>query len=451
MQEELGVILLLAVIILAIFIYLIKYKEGNIDIFKYNIYLDNNGTTMMCDSALEYYNKGTKYGNASSSYAFGAKNVITESDNIIKNWIQSNFNIIYTSGATESNNTIIKSLTDYYLNTTGKPHIILSSYEHKSSVDCAKMLEKEGRINLTLVDPDMYGKVDPLKIYNAITEETKLISVMHINNEIGTINNIKEICQMAKSKNPGICFHSDIVQSFGKFSIPISEWNIDAVSASYHKFYGPTGMGILAVNPVTFAKIQKYPLISGSQNNGARGGTVNISGIYGGIGAMKFFIDGRDDKNQKLFDLKKYIVEFLCSKYEIGNYQEYVNQPDSFTKHKPFGVKSNFEIIFLGNNPLSQEMSPNTLLLSVIKYGPIQKHFCNIQLKRDLQHKNIIVSIGSACHSDSTSPSHVLFSIKAPFVIRCGVIRISLGDYNSASEIKKFCKILSKCIELQSN
>jgi cysteine desulfurase len=451
-MNEFAVILLLAVIILAICIYFVKYgfDLNDVDIFKHNIYLDNNGTTMMCFEALKAYNIGTKYGNTSSSYAVQAKELVAKNDQLIKGWIRSDANIIYTSGASESNNTILKSLTDFYQFSSGqvRPHIIMSSYEHQSHLNCAQTLEKEGRIRLTLIKPSVYGLVDPVDVASAVSPETILVSIIHINNELGTINNIRDICAAVKFQNPNVYFHSDIVQSFGKYSIPMNEWRIDALSVSYHKIYGPQGIGLLIVNNSLLSKIQMYPLIAGSQNYGARGGTINIAGISGGHAALLNVIDQREKKNNRLFEMKRYLVEYFAKTYSVGDYRNYAGKPDDFTRFGSGSSKN--EIVFLGNNPLGSDMSPNTLLIAVVKYGPIQGHFCNIRLKQDLQDRHVVVSIGSACHSASPEPSHVLHAIGAPYVIRCGVIRISLGDYNTISEIKKFCHILSECINLQN-
>lgn len=456
-MEELGIIVILAVIILALCIYFIKFSGINlgsaIDIFKSNIYLDNNGTTKICPEALNAYENSIGYGNASSSYASAARELINESDRQIKNWVQSpNYNVIYTSGGSESNDTIVKSLVDYACFTDKKllPHVISSSYEHSSLLDCLKTLEKENRIRLTLINPSIYGFINPQDVFNAVSPETILVSIMHANNEIGTLNDIQKICQFVKIKNPDTCFHSDIVQSFGKYSIPLEDWKIDAASVSCHKFYGPQGVGYLIVNNPVFSKIQKYPLVHGSQNHGSRGGTTNITGINSARAALFKTINNRQEKNDKLLEMKKYIVDYLISNFPIGNYQSYAGRPDNFVKFSPLDGVSKNEIIFLGDSPLLNDMTPNTLLFSIVKYGPIEKHFCNVKLKKDLQDRGVIISIGSACHSEAPSPSHVLHSIRAPYSIRCGVIRVSLGDYNTQHDVRKFCKILSDCIELQN-
>jgi|ERR1700678_5700 len=447
MYTELGIVLLLILIIVLIYIY---YLKSSSNIFFNNIYLDNNGTTQMCDKALSYYKTGSGYGNASSTYATDAQELMNMNELLIKSWIQSDYRIIYTSGATESNNTIIKSLSKQLSKQLSNlPHVILSSYEHKSNIECAKILEKEGQITLSLVDPSIYGFINPQDVANIVNANTILVSIMHINNEMGTINNIKNICNACKNINPNLYFHTDAVQSFGKYSIPMHDWNIDSMSISYHKIYGPQGVGLLIVNQRTFNKIKLHPLINGSQNNGTRGGTINISGISASYAALTHTIHNRVSKNIHLYNMKQFIVDHLSNKYNIGDYINYVGKSDNYTVTKY--NQSDNEIIFLGDDPRLTDMSPNTLLISIIKYGIIQHHFCNVQLRSDLQDHNIIISIGSTCNSQSFEPSHVLHVIRAPYIIRCGVIRISLGDNNTMREIKKFCQILSNCIELQNH
>src|SRR5271168_1223046 len=154
MYSEIGILLILIIIIIAIQIF--RTNKTNDNIFKNNIYLDNNGTTEICPEALASYDVCSKYGNASSDYATNAKLLLDENHKLVNSCLRGGgqtYKLIYTSGASESNNTIIKSIADSY----AKPHIILSSYEHKSSIDCARLLEKDGKISLTLVSPDRFG------------------------------------------------------------------------------------------------------------------------------------------------------------------------------------------------------------------------------------------------------------------------------------------------------
>lgn len=455
MDYKIELVLLVIVIIIAFLFYYYKISNNNNNIFNQNIYLDNNGTTEMTQDVLNEYVKSSKLGNPSSSYATEAKNLVGKSDDLILNWLnvknKENYKIIYTSGGTESNNTIFNILKSNELFKT-KPHVITTSYEHNSVLECVKKLQQDNIIELTLVDPDMYGIVNPESIVNAIKYNTVLVSVMFINNEIGSVNNIYQICNAVKNVNKNIIFHTDAVQAFGKFSIQM-EPEIDAISVSFHKFNGPTGLGALIITNDLLVKIKQYPLLFGSQNYGARGGTVNISAIGAGYKALKNTINQRKNKNINLYNMKNYILTQLSKHYNIGDYKDYVNKPDTFAvsfnnNSLIKNEKNKYEVVLLG--PLnSEQSSPNTLLLSIVKYGDLKDHFCNVKLKQDLLNDKVIISIGSACNSSNNKPSHVLHSIKAPYIIRCGVIRISLGDFNSFSEIKKFCNILIANINKQ--
>ena len=463
MTEEIciAVILILALILLILFLYLNKDKNN---IFSNNVYLDNNGTTMPCKEALKAYMEAAYLGNASGAYSKKAKEIISENDALIKehlgcdgilgdlqtNSINKNmtYEVIYTSGASESNNTLIKSLVDNAHSNGLRPHLVLSAYEHKTSLSCALLLETQGKADVTLVAPGPNGIVYTKDVLNAMTPNTVLVSIMHVNNEIGTHNLIEEMAKDVKKKNPNVCFHSDIVQSFGKYPINIRNSQIDAVSASYHKIYGPQGIGILVVNKTTLEKIQNSPLIHGSQNYGARGGTINIAGIAASKVALETMLKDREYKNEKMFKMKKYLIDFLTQKYDIGDFKAYTGKPDDYTINRnTTGLstrKSKCEIVFIGEATVS-----STLLFSIVKYGPMDQHFCNLELRDALAKENIIISVGSACHAGSSEPSHVLTSIGAPYIIRCGVVRVSFGDYNSMSDVKRFCKVLAKYIDKQ--
>lgn len=426
--------ILLLIIVLLLLIYFIKSKNDNI--FTDYIYLDNNSTTPMSSETLNAYKKGAGYGNASSSYAHQAKEIIQKNDDLIKNYLNiKDYLPIYTSGASESNNTILKAVCHHNINEKSPKHFILSSYEHKTSLDCAEQLEKDGLITLTLIKPDMKGFIHAEDVIKHIQDNTALISIMHVNNELGSINDIDLISKKIKERNPNIIFHSDIVQSFGK--IPVNTSNLDAFSISYHKIYGPIGLGLLVIHNKLFPIFKEHPLIAGSQNYELRGGTINTPAICAAYNALTETIKNRKHKNNVLLQKKMYIVNFLKKHFPIVDYQDYYQKPESYQKPKQ---NYPFEIIFLGDAPESPKMAPGTLLLNVVKFGNFK--FCNIQLKKYLERNGVIISIGSACNSDSSKASHVLFSLDCPHICRCGVVRISIGDENTWYEIYKFCNIL---------
>lgn len=401
--------------ILIVLIIILFYNRGD-SVFN-KIYLDNNGTTELDPEAKKYLINNLDTGNISASY--NKSNIIPDFNNLINQWTNKNYKIIYTSGCSESNNTI--------LNLFNK--IETSSYEHSSLYNKAKQMK------CRFIYPDHNGIINPDKI---IKTDAELISIMHVNNEIGSINNIALLAKLAKLINPKIYFHTDMAQSFGK--IPVDFTYIDSVSASAHKFNGCLGVGLLLVIPELYNKIQNKPLIHGTQNDFTRGGTINYPAIAASYIAFKNTIKNRPEKNQDLLNKKRYLINLIINDYNIGDFKEYYNKPDYY--YKP-GQGS--EIVFLNS------MNPNSLTFSIVKYGELKNHFCNIKLRNDLEEFGIIVSIGSACHANSREPSHVLTSIRAPFIIRCGIIRISMSNKTSYNDLYNFYKKFKELTNKQIN
>jgi cysteine sulfinate desulfinase/cysteine desulfurase-like protein len=217
---------------------------------------------------------------------------------------------------------------------------------------------------------------------------------------------------------------------------------IDAISVSFHKLYGPTGIGALVVSPRMAAIVKLAPQIFGSQNGQMRGGTENIAAIAGANEAMRITWRDRDQKNQHLLNMKGTIVNNLSQYFNIGLYENYAGKPELHEATPRASANWPGEIVFLG--PVQADGTPhqmaaiNTISVSFVKYGSLQNHFCNMKLRNDLLQKNCIISLGSACNSSSSAPNSVLMAIRAPYIIRCGVIRISLGDYNTMDECSNF-------------
>lgn len=409
---------------------------------KNSIYLDNNATTETCKPSIEATIKwlrepinpssDSKYGNdARKMLEAGCKYIQTHCS-------AKNYSVIYTSGASESNSLIIRSTVEAYLKYKRiKPHLITSLTEHKSILKTCDSLRQLGMLDVTYVSPGISGCIPVSLIQNAVKSNTCMISIMAANNELGCINNLKSIGSFAHEKK--IPFHSDFVQVFGKFKYNLPEHNIDAISVSFHKLYGPTGCGLLVVNNDLIKGYGLDSQIAGTQQNGLRGGTQNVPAIAGSLAAMKHTFKDRKKKNDKLYVFRKFIMDEIGKNFDIGDYKKYV---DNAT---PDDAKS-FEIVFLGqnNNKLSL---PNTILISIVKNEGVS--FCNVNLKKALDKSGIIVSIGSACNTLSPTASHVLQAIKAPDVIKKGVIRVSLCDTTTKKDINCFLKIFIKAVNDQ--
>jgi cysteine desulfurase len=406
------------------------------------VYLDNNATTATCktsyDATIKWMKDPTNP-STDSKRGIQARNMLEEGREYIRNHCSAkNYTVIYTSGASESNSLIIRSTVEaYFKHKKVKPHIITSLTEHNSILDTCKSLRDLQLLDITFIAPNIKGCIPPALIKQAILPNTCLISIMAANNELGCINNLKEIGTIAhESKVP---YHSDCVQVFGKFKYNLPLNNIDAISVSFHKLYGPLGCGLLIVNNDFIEGYKLESQIAGTQQNGLRGGTQNVPAIAGSIAAMKYTFKNRDKKNKHLFALKKYIIDEISKVFKIGDFKNYATR-DKITNVEPL------EIIFLGQ--IDEKYSlPNTLLLSVAKNtGSV---FCNVKLKKALDKSGIIVSIGSACNTSSPNASHVLDAIRAPDVIKKGVIRVSLCDTTTKKEIQSFIDIFTMAVAAQ--
>ena len=360
------------------------------------LYFDNAATTKVDEEVLKtmipYFCEN--YGNPSAIYGIArkSKKALEEAREEIASIINCNPQEVYfTSGGSESDNTAIKGIAR--ANKNRGNHIITSKIEHPAVLETCKELEKEG-FEITYVSVDKNGVLNMDELRNSIKENTILISVMYANNEIGTIQNIEQIGDIARSKN--IYFHTDAVQAAGILNIDVEKQNIDSLSISSHKFYGPKGMGVLYVKKgVKFENI----IDGGHQERGKRAGTENVASIVGMAKAMRISKDKMKEHFDKIKELRDY-------------YEEQV------LKRIPY-VKINGDL---------QNRLPGT---SNISFRFIEGE--GLLLNLDL--KGICASSGSACTSGSLDPSHVLLAIGLPHEIAHGSLRISIGKYNTKEEI----------------
>lgn len=342
------------------------------------------------------------------------------------------YQIIFTSCASESNNQMIRSVVDSYKNiTNNKPHIIMSSIEHKTSLECVKCLLDNHNIELTLIRPNSQGFIEPSDIEKGIRSNTALISIMNANNETGAIMDITSIGKIAhKYKIP---FHTDAVQTFGKFLIDPIKSNVDAFSISFHKLHGPQGMGALIIKRAFIDSFKLCPLICGSQNCGMRGGTENVAGVAGSFEATKYTWKNRNDKNKHLTQMKKYFLNKLATILPCQSFELY--------KLKPL----NFNLFVVVFSPDLKNFLPNTILLSIVKPAP--PFVCNADMKKEFENNGIILSIGSACNTSSDKASHVLTAMGADQYIKKGTLRISFLDSVNKNQINTFFDVFQKVVQ----
>lgn len=371
------------------------------------IYLDNSATTKPYKEVVDKMVLAltTQYGNPSSIYKKGIE-VEREIKEIRRNIARSlgakETEIYFTSGGTECNNTIIRSVAN--LNKKTKNHIISTVIEHPSVLNTLKDLEADG-FEVTYLPVGKDGKISLEDLKNAIKKETILVSVMHVNNEIGTIQPIEEIGKYLKSLDEKVYFHVDGVQSYAKIKFRPSRYNIDFMSVSGHKLHGPKGIGFMYVKENNRIK----PLLTGGgQEIGIRSGTENVPGIYGIGEAIRILnqdLEGTIDKVRGLRDLLK--EEILAN---IDNVK--INSPED-------GVCHVLNVSFRGVR------------------GEVLLHY--------LEQKEIYVSTGSACSSKKKG-SHVLNAIGlTPDEIE-GAIRFSLSDLNTKEEIMKTVEVLKESV-----
>lgn len=432
------------------------------------VYLDNNSTTLMCPAAIKVQNQWAQCYNASSDSKISkpARQMIEKARDIILHRCKvssATHTVVFTSGATESNCFIIRACVKAYKkklaekNSYLRPHLILSAVEHHSSIECAKDLVECGDADVSYITPTIYGNILAEDVEEAIKPNTCLISIMYANNEIPVISNITEVGQVAHKHR--IPLHSDCVQIFGKVSIDIVKDNIDALSASAHKFYGPKGVGLIILNNNLIEGYKLTAEINGSQQGGLRGGTENVSAIAAMLTAYQYAHTDRTKKNAKLFDLRNHLLDKLAKHYPFVDYEKFVYPDEYKNEHKNEhdndntvdeepGETSPIEFVSLGPpRDAINFILPNTILLAICKDRG--KPFCNVELKKYLDNNGYTISIGSACLTKSEKASHVLTAIGAPPVVKRGVIRISFSDQTTLCDVNGFASMLIQGIKKQ--
>ncbi len=360
------------------------------------IYMDYSATTPMkkevLDAMMPYFCED--YGNASSVHSFGrdAKNAINKSRETVAKALGARREEIYfTAGGTESDNWAIKGIAKS-LKHKGN-HIITSKVEHHAVLHTCETLEKEG-FEVTYLDVDEYGMISLDDLKSAIKESTILVSIMFINNEIGTMQPVKEIGAIAKEN--GVLFHTDAVQAFGNTPIDVNELNIDMLAVSSHKIYGPKGIGAMYIRKGI--RIGSF-IDGGAQERKRRAGTENVPGIVGFAKAVELAVEGMDAHIEKLTTLRDRLRDGIMDKIP---YAKYNGHP---TQRHPGNVNICFEFI-----------EGESLLLSLDLVG-------------------VAASSGSACTSGSLDPSHVLMAIGLTHEIAHGSLRLTIGDFTTEEDV----------------
>lgn len=372
------------------------------------IYFDHAATTHVKPevfaSMIPYFTE--HYGNPSSIHHIGRENrqVVEKAREKVAKALGAKPNEIYFTGCgTEADNWAIKGVAKAYAN-KGK-HIITSAIEHHAVLHTLSALEKEG-YEVTYIKPDEYGVINPADVENAIRPDTILITIMFANNEIGTVQDIPEIGRIAKEH--GVLFHTDAVQAFGALKIDVTEMNIDLLSVSAHKLYGPKGVGALyirnGVRPAVY-------MDGGAQERSKRGGTENVPGLVGFGKAVELAYSDLEETAAYVTSMRDYLIESIEEKIP------FIKLNGHRTQRLPNNVNFSFRYI-----------EGESLLLM-------------------LDHKNIAASSGSACTSGSLDPSHVLLAIGLPHEIAHGSLRLTIGEETTMEDIDYVVESLVEIVE----
>lgn len=371
-------------------------------------YFDNSATTRVKDEVFKEMIPylSIEYGNPSSLYSIGrsAKRAISEARRRVASLINcSPEEIYFTSCGSESDNTALKGIA--YANKEKGNHIITSKIEHPAILNSCKNLENKG-FKISYIDVDKDGMLNLEKLESEITDRTVLISIMYANNEIGTIEPIKEIAQIAHSH--GIIFHTDAVQAVGNIPIDVRKMNIDMLSLSGHKLYAPKGIGALYVKSgIEFERFMD----GGHQEKNKRSGTENVAEIVALGKACQIAEKNIEQYQQKLKNLRDYCLKKIQEKI-----------PD-------IHINGTMERRLPGNINISfKDLNSGELLLRLDEVG-------------------ICASGGSACSSKEASPSHVLTAIGLPSELSKGALRLTFGDYNSIEDVDYLVENLVRIVE----
>lgn len=373
------------------------------------IYIDYAATTPVDPRVLKamfpYFSE--KFGNSVSLHSFGqeAKKALEKTRLIAAKALNAKDKeeIIFTSSATESNNLALKGVA--FANKDKGKHIIISSIEHDCVLNSARWLEKQG-FKITKIKVDKYGLIDPKEIEKAIKKDTILVSIIHANNEIGTIEPIEKIGRICQKKK--VYFHTDAAQSFGKIPIDVQKMKVDLLTASSHKIYGPKGAALLYIKKGT--KIE--PLLHGGNHEfGLRASTVNIPAIIGFGKAIDICEKEMKKESKRLIKLRDKLINGVLKKI-----------PDSHLNGHPkkrLPNNANFWFFFVEGE---------AIVINLDSYG-------------------IAASTGSACSSEKLEPSHILLACGLRPEQAHGSLRLTLGRWTKEKDIDYLLKVLSEVIK----
>lgn len=372
------------------------------------IYFDHSATTPVHPDVAEEmlrYLTG-KFGNPSSLHSFGreAKKAMEEAREKVAEHIGAkNEEVVFTSGGTEADHLAIKGAV--YANRKKGNHIITSAVEHHAVLDTCKSLEKEG-YEVTVLPVDGYGMVSPQEVAKAIKDNTIFITIMHANNEVGTIQPISEIGGIARERN--ILFHTDAVQSLGKIPVDVNDLKVDLLTVSGHKIYAPKGVGALYIRQGVNWRPYNY---GGGQERKHRPGTENVPGIVAMGKAVELAASDMEKENARLTILRDKLIK---------------------------GVTENISDVRLAGHPTTRLPNNANFVFEFIDGGA---------MLLNLDMHGVAASSGSACTAGTVSASHVLLAMGIPHQIAYGSLRLTLGRSNTDEDVERFLELMPQIIE----
>lgn len=372
------------------------------------VYLDHSATTPVRPEVLEamlpYFKE--KFGNPSSIHAWGREirsDVEAAREKVASLIGAEAREIVFTAGGSESDNTAIFGAA--LAAKPGRRHVVTSAVEHHAVLDTVKALKARG-YDVTFVPVDEHGMVHPEAVREAVRDDTFLVSIMHANNEVGTIMPIKEIAEIAHER--GALMHTDAVQTVGHIPFNVQELGVDLASMSAHKFYGPKGVGVLYIRK----GVKLEPLIyGGGQERKRRAGTENVAGIVGLATALELAVAEMPEESERLAALRDRLIEGIRSKVD------HVKLNGHPTMRLPGHVNMSFKFV-----------EGEALLLN-------------------LDLKGIAASSGSACTSGSLEPSHVLLAMGIPHEVAHGSVRMTMGRATEAEDVDYVLEVLPPIVE----
>ncbi|MFA4885731.1 MAG: cysteine desulfurase NifS [Desulfotomaculaceae bacterium] len=374
------------------------------------VYFDHSGTTPVHPAVAEEmcrYLTGENFGNPSSVHYYGLqikKRVAEARDKLAQALGAGSGEIVFTSGGTESDNMAIHGAA--YTNRNRGSHVITSAVEHHAVLNTVKALGKQG-FDITILPVDRYGMVSADEVAAAITDKTTVISIMHANNEVGTIMPVAEIGKLARERK--ILFHVDAVQSFGKIPVNVDEIGADLLSISGHKIYGPKGVGALYIRKG--ARWRQSLFHGGAQERLRRAGTENIPGIMGLAKAVELVTANMEQESARLKSLRDKLIKEVISRFEHV----------SLSGHPTMRLPNHASFLF-------KYIEGESMLLS-------------------LDMKGIAASTGSACTSGSLEPSHVLLAMGVAHEDAHGSLRLTLGKDNTEEDVDYFLDVMGPIVE----